>query len=395
MAPINKAQVEGLRGAAQLALDATVGIVDVVERMHRAIQVLPLRQRKQPHLSTRGLTGLAYRSVRGITGLVGRGINLSLQAASAWLPDGKPPTQRDTWIAALNGIYGDHLARTGNPLAIGMALRRGGQPVDPHNPAAVVTAPTHRLLVLVHGLCMTDTQWQRDGHDHGAMLAEAGGFTPVYLRYNSGLPVGDNGEQFAQLLEALVARWPVPVRELVIMGHSMGGLVARAACFHAKRLKHHWPARLSALVFLGTPQHGSPLERGGHGIDRLLQSNPYSAPFSALSKARSAGIQDLRHGTVTRGGQAHPALPPHVACYVVAATLVGKRRPLAERLVGDGLVSVDSALGRHREAGKTLRFLPSHRLIVHETGHLELLNQPEVAAQLKRWLVPARDKRPA
>ena len=103
--------------------------------------------------------------------LVGRGIDLSLSAAAQWVPEGTPPPQRDAVVAALNGLHGDHLQRSGNPLAIAMTLRHGGQPLDPLHPGATVPAPTPRLLVLVHGLCMSDGQWLREGHDHGAMLA--------------------------------------------------------------------------------------------------------------------------------------------------------------------------------------------------------------------------------
>lgn len=386
MAPLNLAHVADLRGAAHVALDATVGVVDIVERLHRTIQATPLPLGEGPRSPTRGITGLVYRSVRGVVALVRRGIDLSLDAANLALPEGTPPARRDALVAALNGVHGDHLQRTGNRLAITMALRHGGRALDPRDPGATVAAPTGRVLVLVHGLCMTDAQWRRGGHDHGAMLAEAGGFTPVYLRYNSGLPVGDNGEALAALLETLLEHWPVPVHELVILGHSMGGLLARSACVHAARQGQRWPARLTKLVFLGTPHHGSPLERGGHGIDRLLQLSPYSAPLAALGRARSAGIQDLRHGSVLRGGPAHPPLPAGVACYAVAATLAGPRRPLAERLVGDGLVTVDSALGRHRDPARSLGLPPSHQFTSHATGHLDLLNHSAVAAQLKRWL---------
>lgn len=390
MAPINKAHIADLRGAAQAALDATTGIVDVVERVHGTIQTkpLPFPLGRGPATRTRGLTGLVYRSVRGGMRLVGRGLDLSLGAVAHWLPEGTPPPQRDALVAALNGLHGDHLMRTGNPLAITMALRHGGQPVDPLNVSATVKAPTPRVLVLLHGLCMTDGQWLRAGHDHGAMLASAGGFTPLALRYNSGLHVGNNGEQLAALLELLLGAWPVPVEELVLLGHSMGGLVARSACFHAARGGRAWPQHLRKMVFLGTPHHGSPLERGGHGLQRVLLLSPYSAPLAALGEARSAGIQDLRHGAVTLGGPVHVALPTGVACYAVAATLAGRRQPLAERLLGDGLVAVDSALGRHRDPGRTLAFAPSHQFLSHDTGHLELLCRPEVATKLQHWLVP-------
>ena len=390
MATLNKAHVADLRGAAQAAVDATTGVVDIVERMHRTIQSAPgpLGRAPAPHQRTRGVTGLVYRSVRGGVAWVGRGIDLSLGLASRWLPEGAPAPQREGLVAALNGLHGDHLQRSGNPLAITMSLRHGGQALDPADPAATVPAPTGRVLLLVHGLCMTDAQWRRDGHDHGQALADAAGFTPLYLRYNSGLHVADNGERLAALLETLLAHWPVPVQQLVIIGHSMGGLVARSACHQAALAQQAWPARLKAMVFLGTPHHGSPLERGGHGLERLLQLSPYVAPFAALGRARSAGIQDLRHGSLTRGAPSQVPLPHGVACYAVAATLAGRRRPLAERLLGDGLVSVDSALGRHRDPARTLAFPASHQFTSPETGHLELLSHPAVAAQLGRWLRP-------
>jgi len=76
---------------------------------------------------------------------------------------------------------------------------------------------------MVHGLCLNDRHWRRDEHDHGAALADDLGLTPLYLRYNTGLHIGDNGRDFAKMLETLLRNWPRPVEELVILGHSMGG----------------------------------------------------------------------------------------------------------------------------------------------------------------------------
>ena len=117
---------------------------------------------------------------------------------------------------------------------------------------------------------MNDLQWKRKGHDHGAALARDLAYTPVYLHYNSGLHISTNGRAFAELLEALVRLWPVPLTELVLIGHSMGGLVARSACHYGALARHEWLRRLDKLVFLGTPHHGAPLERGGNWVDMLL-----------------------------------------------------------------------------------------------------------------------------
>ena len=87
---------------------------------------------------------------------------------------GSSSPEREAFVAALNGVWGDHLANTGNPLAIAMSLRVGGRPYQ-----ATLRAPTRKLLVLVHGLAMNDLQWTRRGHDHGQALARDLGFTPV------------------------------------------------------------------------------------------------------------------------------------------------------------------------------------------------------------------------
>ena len=220
MAKLNRTHAADLHGVARLAFEATAGLVDVVERMHHTIQRRPWPLGKPAAGSTRGITGFVYRTVRGSVHLIGRGIDASLAPVVELMPEGAAGPRRDALLAAINGVYGDYLARTGNPLAIPMSVRFRGQPLDLADPAGSLRAaggpaPTGRLLVLVHGLCMNDLQWRREGHDHGAALASALGCTPLYLRYNSGLHVADNGAEFAETLEKLVAAWPCPVEELV------------------------------------------------------------------------------------------------------------------------------------------------------------------------------------
>jgi pimeloyl-ACP methyl ester carboxylesterase len=287
-------------------------------------------------------------------------------------------------------VYGDYLLRTGNPLAIDMSLRYRGHHLDPHDPMRVLEqqgdeTPASKLVVLVHGLCMNDRQWNRNGHDHGAALADEQGYLPLYLRYNSGLRIASNGRLLAEMLEALIGNWSAPLDELVIIGHSMGGLVARSACYHAREAGHAWPQALRKLVFLGTPHHGAPLERGGHGLDNVMQLSPYSRPFARLSKARSAGITDLRHGAISERDDV-VALPAGVKCYAAAAVRAAKRSLLSERLIGDGLVPLDSALGRHRDSARTLAIQEHRQWVGYGMGHLELLDHPEAYCQLSAWL---------
>jgi hypothetical protein len=391
MAGFNRTHFDDLRGASRLAFDASTGITRLVGAVHGAIERTAVPFPTAANGDARGLAGLIYRGIGGGMRVLGTGIDAGLAPLGGLLPAGEPSQGRDAWVAILNGVYGDHLAHTGNPLAIEMSLRHRGCAIDPRSPAlapiAERTEPSGaRLLLLVHGLCMNDARWQREGHDHGAALADELGYVPLYLRYNSGLRIADNGRALAALLQELLEHWPQPVQELAIIGHSMGGLVARSAVHQAQQAGHAWPRRLGRLVFLGTPHHGAPLERGGHSLDYLLELSRYSAPFARIGRQRSAGIRDLRHGTITAGDHEHVPLPAGVRCYAAAATLGTRRGPVAERLLGDGLVPLDSALGRHARPDRALEFPAERQWIGYQMGHLQLLNRPEVHAQLRDWL---------
>ena len=400
--PLHRAD---LRGLWRLGVDGTVGITDLVEAMHHTIASRvgfgghAVTQRTH---RTTGLTGLIYRSVRGGTRLWGRAGDAALRLVERRgpVPEVAAP-ERDAFVAALNGLFGDHLAASDNPLAIRMALRQDGVALNPAGLSGPLPrgAPSGKLLLLLHGLCMNDRQWARRGHDHGAMLARERGMTPLYLNYNSGRHVSQNGRELAALLQQLVAHWPVPVEELVIVGHSMGGLVARSACHHADIEGQAWLRYLTKLVCLGTPHHGAPLERGGRRIDLLLGLSPYVAPFARLGKARSAGITDLRFGNLQdadwsgrdRHAQHHDdrqptPLPRHADTFLLAATLAERPGRMHSAVIGDGLVPLASALGEHREAALALRVPAEHRHIVTECGHLDLLCHPQVQARLLDWL---------
>lgn len=396
--------VTDLRGWGRLAFDATLGLTAVVEGMHRTISRPPLLFGASPRGRTRGLTGLVYASIRTVTRLLGTGLEV-VSGEHAPGPGDRPPSaRREAVLAAVNGVLGDHLAATGNPLAIPMRLRRGGRPLTVERRALALALPeaSPRLLVLVHGSCRSDLGWSRSGHDHGAALARDLGYTPVYLHYNSGLHVSTNGRSLAGALEDLVREWPVPLDELAIVAHSMGGLVARSACHHAATSGQEWPRLLRALVFLGTPHHGAPLERGGNWVDVLLGISPYSAPLARLGQIRSAGVTDLRHGSLLdedwegrdrfARARARPRpvpLPPGVRCHVVAATLA--RRPgRADLVLGDGLVPLDSALGDDADPGRALGVPETRRWVARGMSHWDLLSHPEVYERLRRWLDPGR-----
>ncbi|MBT8082828.1 MAG: GPI inositol-deacylase [Gammaproteobacteria bacterium] len=374
-----------------MVVDAAEATTGVVEKMHRTIQAHPGPMGAPAPDRTRGITGLVYRNIRTGIRLVGRAIDVSLAPLAVLLPEGKSSPARDAYRSAVNGVCGDYLFRTGNPLAIDMSLRFRGRPVNLGDPMSMIeqhsdVAPAPRkLLVLVHGLCANDRHWNRDGHDHGAALAEELGYLPLYLRYNSGMQISSNGQAFAELLERMISSWTLPPEQLVIMGHSMGGLVARSACHHGRAAGHAWLKHLGKLVFLGTPHHGAPLERGGHGLEFLMDLSPYSMPLARISKARSAGITDLRQGTVSAAQHDVP-LPSGVECYALAAVRAAERTILSERLIGDGLVPLDSALGQHRDTARKLAIPENRQWIGYGMGHGDLLSRADVYARIRGWL---------
>jgi pimeloyl-ACP methyl ester carboxylesterase len=250
---------------------------------------------------------------------------------------------------------------------------------------AALPAAGGKLLVLVHGLCMNDLQWQRGGHDHGAALAHDLGYTPLYLHYNSGLPIAANGAQFAQLLDELVAAWPVPLKELAIVGHSMGGLVARSACHAGRQERQAWLRKLKQVVFLGSPLLGAPLERAGSWLDMLLGVSPYTAPFARLGNIRSAGVKDLRHGAVAEG-EPRLTLSRNVRWFALAASNQPPPDGPRQRLKSDGLVPVESALGHHKDPARRLAIPKSHQAVCFGIDHFDLLGSDAVYATLRGWL---------
>ena len=434
MASISRSHVATLRGMGRMATDAATGLTELVQALHTRIAKTPTKL-GGPLVAgaVNGVTDLVYAGVRGVTRAVGGGLDVALAQlgpllaptdASSAATETVPPTRtRETLLAALNGVLGDYLADTANPLEIRMAIRRRGVPLvhAREELSKALGSPQRRIVVLLHGLCMCDLQWERAAiiegiagapHDHGAELERDLGCSAVYLNYNSGQHISTNGRLLAAQLESLLAAWPVAIESVDIVGHSMGGLVARSALHYGTLADHAWTRHVRGMVFLGSPHHGSPLERGGHWIDVLLKSTPYTTPFTRLGRVRSAGITDLRHGSTLdedwhgrdRFAHGHDTrlplpLPDGIACFAIAATAahrpIGDERNVVavdssasnlDALPGDGLVPVASALGRHADPRFMLRFAPSHQCIAWDTGHLDLLSSKSVYRQLREWL---------
>ena len=408
--PFRHLRSTDLRGLAKLATQATVNVTKIAEGVTQSVwSTLGAPSGKLAN-ETRGVTGLIYKSIQGVTQLVGKGTESLLTSLQPLLDkiDQEPQESapREAVLAALNGVMGDRLVESDNPLATPMTLRFNNEALnwEAMPDKALLTG---KVLIVLHGLCMNDLQWTaQNGNstvNHAETLAEKLGYTPVYLRYNTGLHTSQNGQTLSNQLELLSALWPTPLTDISVLVHSMGGLVTRAAVHAARQSKRQWVNKLKNMVFLGTPHHGAPLEKAGNWVDVLLGVTPYSAPFKRLVELRSSGITDLRFGNVLdsdwqgqdrfksqskqqQNTREHLPLPEGVACFTVAATLAAKRSLLADRLIGDGLVPLNSALGVHSEPARNLAFAKSSQLVVYRTNHMQLLGSAEVGDQLVTWL---------
>ena len=234
---------------------------------------------------TKGITGFVYRSVRGVTHVAGGAVDRVLAPLVPLLARASPWPGREPLVCALNGVLGDRLEATGNPLAIAMQLRHQCKalPMKPAALALAIPGARPRVLVMVHGLCMSDSSWNRNGHDHGECLARDLDADVIYLRYNTGRHISTNGAEFALQLEQLVAAWPVPVRELVLVGHSMGGLVSSQRVPRgrdgATRLAAPAASRSCSSVRRTRRADGARRSRAG----RLFGASPYTVAFSRLA----------------------------------------------------------------------------------------------------------------
>ncbi len=349
-------RVEHLRGLGKLAVEATKGVTELVQEMQGAIGGAPARI----------LTAPVYASIKGVTSVIGGALDLALGQASSLLEESSNPAETGVVLAALNGVLGDYLADTKSSLAIEMRAH----PVDR-------AKATSKVLLFVHGSSMNHASWKG---------ARELGYTPLFVDYNSGLHISTNGRRLAALLDEIVSGWPLPVEEIAIIAHSMGGLVTRSACHYAEERPHLWRAKLRAIVFIGTPHHGAMLERGGNWIETILGVTRYSAPFARLAKIRSAGVTDLRFGNVIddhwKGTdrfaletdvRSPVPLPNDVACYAVAAEK-------------DALVPFASAMGEHANSELNLGFPADRRFIAKGMGHVGVLSDESVWEQVERWL---------
>jgi pimeloyl-ACP methyl ester carboxylesterase len=404
-------QHSDIRAVGDLAGEASSVVTTLVRGMHAGIADRVFGSIGPQATSTRiihdGLTRAIYSGVdRGIR----RASNaVGAVASEIWGDDGDEALESRPGaaeaIAAVNGLYGDQLATRDNRLAGTMAIRRRGEAVQltAESLASAFPTATGRVAVFLHGWCHTERWWSRrpregcedtDTRRYGERLRDDLGFTPVYLRYNTGLHVSANGRTLAEMLDRLHAQWPVPIAELVLVGHSMGGLVVRSACHYGAQQEHRWTDAVSHVVCLGSPHLGADLEKGVNIASWALARLPETRAIASFLNARSDGIKDMRFGACLEEDwrdadpdeflrdRCHevPFLPG--ATYHFVATTAAP--PLVGAIAGDHLVRSQSASGQGKS--RRIPFEAEHGLTLTGLNHFDLLNHPLVYAKLRDWL---------
>jgi pimeloyl-ACP methyl ester carboxylesterase len=394
------------RALVRLGFDEFHGFTRSVGTMEREIAARTFR-----YVPAGKPIGLIHDTVaNGVVGALGGATAAAGRAAEALVARRRRPQRPlsatlpgGLGLAALNGLVGDRLERERSPLQEPISVRVDGLPVAPERDALARAFPEAkpRLVVFVHGLMGNEVGWRlgrRQGREpYGARLAREIGCTPLYIRYNSGRHISENGRSLADLIETVIAAWPVEVAEIALVGHSMGGLVSRSACHLAAKDGAAWVQTVRHIVSLGSPHMGAPLEQAVHVASYAFGKLPETRMFSTFLRRRSSGIRDLRRGSLVdedwrdRDPEALraaaceevPLLDGATHCFVSATVTRSPRHPVG-RVVGDTLVLQPSASGRSRT--RKLGFQDEFGLHIGATNHIALLNHPAVYEKLREWL---------
>ncbi|HSW14324.1 MAG TPA: alpha/beta hydrolase [Solimonas sp.] len=396
------AQIRGAVALTGLALDQITGRV---HEFHRAISDIPFKgMAPLPGINAGSEpTRLIHDSITdGVYGAVRGSMKLIFDAAETMLREVEkvappvavaPSFNRDMAVSALAGFVGDNMAVKRNPLTPRMGLYSAGERLElgREDLAAAYPQATRKLVIFIHGLACNEQVWDfycepdnPDTHPYASKLEHELGYTPLFVRYNSGLHISRNGARLARMISRLVERWPQRVDEIVLVGHSMGGLVARSAAAAALRENARWPALLSNLICLGSPHLGAPLERVVHAGSRLMHRYTLSRPIAKLLQSRAVGVKDLGHGYVidedwrgrdadfSLGGTGNTRIPrPAGARYHFFGCSIGAdENDLVGRVIGDGLVLLPSSTAS--------QLADADVAVLFKTNHLRLLNHPVI-----------------
>ncbi len=352
----------------------------------------------------RAITGLVTGSVRTTNEIVRRALDVAAPLIPSE-PNATPTPMRfdqpkdprlaaDALLGVLNGLLGDYLREQSNALDLGMQLRFEDRYFDADEAPQVLAGGGEKLALFIHGLMATEVSWTLNAESawgdptahYGRKLAADLGYTPLFLRYNSGPHISENGRALATLLSDLHEQLPATT-ELVLIGHSLGGLIARSATHYEsqRQAPSGWLDRLSNVVTLGSPHLGSPVANGGHFLTAGLDAIDFPATqvIATIAKRRSAAIKDLRTGYIVdedwhgkdpdawlSAPRSDVAFVDDVTYMFVGSTVSADPDATVGRAIGDLLVRLPSATQQSE--------YEVERHVIGGLDHLRLQNDPQI-----------------
>ncbi len=427
-----------VRGFVDLVFDLVEETTNLVERTHDAVVERSVRRFApvEPAKSTaKVVTGVqtaissgVFESIRLLNGISRFTVDAVADAAEAGLAQASDPEALelatpvrssaagtaawyvDSLQASINGFWGDYLNRKNSRLDLGMTLRHHGRhlPATAEAFAAAFPNPTNKVCIFVHSLAATEWLWSLSSEQHygdpdvtfGTRLSDDLGYTPIYVRYNTGRHISENGRALAKLITEALEAYPLPVEEVALIGHSMGGLVARSAAHYAREHDEPWVSRLRHVACIGSPHLGAPLERAVNrltGVLRKVDAAGAQVP-AALLDTRSAGVKDLGYGytideewlgrdpdEVFADARRNIPLVDGVGYYFLAATITRDPEHPLGQLLGDLLVQLPSASGEAPEPARRIHF--SGGAVFPGMNHIHIANHPDVYEALRDLLV--------
>ncbi len=426
-----------IRGFVDLVFDVVEETTNLVERTHDAVversvrRFAPIEPAKSTARIVSGvetaISGGVFETVRILNGVSRFTVNAIADVAEAGMDLSPNPIETElatpvassaagtaAWYvdylqSSINGFFGDYLARKNSRLDLGMTLRHHGRhlPATREAFAAAFANPTRKVCVFIHSLAATEWLWSLSSQAHygdpdvtfGKRLRDDLGYTPLYLRYNTGRHISENGKALAELISEALDAYPVPVEEIALVGHSMGGLVARSAAHYAREHDHPWVDRLRHVACIGSPHLGAPLEKAVNVFTNVLRKvDAAGAQVPAeLLDARSAGVKDLRYGyiideewagqdpdQVFADARRNVPLVDGVGYYFLAATISRDPEHPLGQLLGDLMVRLPSASGQHPEHARRIHF--SDGRVFPGMDHIHIANHPKVYEALRDLL---------
>ena len=316
----------------------------------------------------------------------------------------------DRGMSILNGLIGDYLADKELSIAVQMAFYHQYHALDLDTQSlqqalggAEGKGLTNKLCIMVHGLGCTERVWGMkfdNEQTYGSLLADDLGYTPLYVRYNTGLHISHNGQMLAQLMATLVDNYPIEVEEVIFVTHSMGGLVTRSAGFYGSQQEGSWTDKVRQLYFLGSPHLGADLEKFGSVVTKALKTLPlpYTQLLGELFDMRSSGIKDLRFGYVrdedwqdqddellVNNKQTVPLLAG-ADHFVITGTVHKDSEHILSQFFGDALVRKYSATGQSDNQKHHIPFLPENQAEFTQLMHVRLAQSRRVYKQILHWV---------